>query len=256
MMARTARKKSNSGIYHIIIRGINRQTIFEDQEDCTYFLQILQRYKEISGYGIYAYCLMGNHVHLLIKIGIEPLEQVMRRLCGSYVYWYNLKYQRVGNLFQDRFKSEPVETDEYFQTVLRYIHQNPIKAGLVKRVEDYPWSSFHEYVTQAALVTTHLLLDMISDDNQPKRERFIEYIRENSDQECLDIDPEGKQRLTDEQAREIIKQACHLKNAIDLQQFDPHTRNTYIKILKERHHLSIRQIERLTGINRGIVLKA
>jgi len=79
-MPRTARKKSRSGIYHIIMRGITRQTIFEDKEDCTQFLEALKRYKETSGYQVYAYCLMGNHVHLLMKIGIEPLEQVMRRL--------------------------------------------------------------------------------------------------------------------------------------------------------------------------------
>ena len=132
-MPRTARKKSKSGIYHIIMRGINRQTIFEDEEDCAQFLEALQRYKEKSNYQVYAYCLMGNHVHLLVKIGIELLEQVMRRLCGSYVYWYNNKYQRVGNLFQDRFKSEPVEDDQYFQIVQRYIHQNPVKAGLSSR---------------------------------------------------------------------------------------------------------------------------
>ena len=255
-MPRTARKKSSSGIYQIIMRGINRQTVFEDEEDCAQFLEALLRYKEKSGYDIYAYCLMGNHVHLLMKIGIEPLEQIMRRLCGSYVYWYNMKYQRVGNLFQDRFKSEPVKDDEYFQTVLRYIHQNPVKAGLVKHVEEYKWSSFHEYVNQANLVTINLLMGMISDDNEKRRQKFIEYINSRSEHECLDIDNEVRQRITDEEAREIIKMVCNLKNAIDLQQLDCQTRNTYLRILKQKHNLSIRQIERITGINRGIVLKA
>lgn len=238
------------------MRGINRQTVFEDEEDCAQFLEALLRYKEKSGYDIYAYCLMGNHVHLLMKIGIEPLEQIMRRLCGSYVYWYNMKYQRVGNLFQDRFKSEPVKDDEYFQTVLRYIHQNPVKAGLVKHVEEYKWSSFHEYVNQANLVTINLLMGMISDDNEKRRQKFIEYINSRSEHECLDIDNEVRQRITDEEAREIIKMVCNLKNAIDLQQLDCQTRNTYLRILKQKHNLSIRQIERITGINRGIVLKA
>lgn len=238
------------------MRGINRQTVLEDEEDCAQFLEALLRYKEKSGYDIYAYCLMGNHVHLLMKIGIEPLEQIMRRLCGSYVYWYNMKYQRVGNLFQDRFKSEPVKDDEYFQTVLRYIHQNPVKAGLVKHVEEYKWSSFHEYVNQANLVTINLLMGMISDDNEKRRQKFIEYINSRSEHECLDIDNEVRQRITDEEAREIIKMVCNLKNAIDLQQLDCQTRNTYLRILKQKHNLSIRQIERITGINRGIVLKA
>lgn len=255
-MPRTARKKSRSGIYHIIMRGINRQTIFEDEEDCVQFVEALKRYKEKSGYEVYAYCLMGNHVHLLMKIGIEPLEQVMRRLCGSYVYWYNNKYQRVGNLFQDRFKSEPVEDDKYFQIVLRYIHQNPVKAGLVKHVKEYQWSSFHEYINQANLVNRDLLLEMISDDREKRIQEFIEYTNDVRDHECLDIDNNIRQRMADEEARGIIKAVCNLKDVIDLQQLDCQTRNTYLRILKQKHNLSIRQIERLTGINRGIVLKA
>lgn len=255
-MPRTARKKSRSGIYHIIMRGINRQTIFEDKEDCAQFLEALKRYKETSGYQVYAYCLMGNHVHLLMKIGIEPLEQVMRRLCGSYVYWYNNKYQRVGNLFQDRFKSEPVEDDQYFQIVQRYIHQNPVKAGLVKRVEEYKWSSFCEYINQANLVNVNFLLEMMSDDKEKATKKFIEYTNDLSEHECLDINDQGKQRIRDEEARVTIKKVCNLRSAIDLQQLDCQTRNTYLRMLKQKYNLSIRQIERLTGINRGIILKA
>jgi putative transposase len=255
-MPRTARKKSKSGIYHIIMRGINRQTIFEDEEDCAQFLEALKRYKEKSDYQVYAYCLMGNHVHLLLKIGIEPLEQVMRRLCGSYVYWYNNKYQRVGNLFQDRFKSEPVEDDPYFQIVQRYIHQNPVKAGLIKHVEEYKWSSFHEYINQANLVNVNFLLEMMSNDKEKATQKFIEYTNVMSEHECLDIDNQVDQRIRDEEARVIIKKVCNLKNVIDLQQLDCKTRNTYLRMLKQKYNLSIRQIERITGINRGIVLKA
>jgi putative transposase len=180
----------------------------------------------------------------------------MRRLCGSYVYWYNKKYQRIGNLFQDRFKSEPVETDQYFQTVLRYIHQNPVKAGLVNRVEEYKWSSFHEYVNQANIVNINFLMGMVSTDKENKIQKFIEYINDISEHGCLDIDNGAKQRISDEEARELIKKVCKVKNAIDLQQLECKTRNMYLRMLKQKHNLSIRQIERLTGINRGIVLKA
>ena len=90
-MPRVPRSRSKSGIYHIIMRGINRQSIFEDEEDCVRFIETLQKYKEICEYKLYAYCLMGNHLHLLLMEGKEPLEQVMRRICGSYVFWYNRK---------------------------------------------------------------------------------------------------------------------------------------------------------------------
>ena len=129
-MPRQARKKSNSGIYHIILRGVNRQQIFEDNEDYYKFLQVVEESKAISGFELFAYCLMSNHIHLLLKEIQEPIEQIMKRITTRFVYWYNIKYQRSGHLFQDRYKSEPVEDDAYFLTVIRYIHQNPVKAEI------------------------------------------------------------------------------------------------------------------------------
>ena len=114
IMPRAARKKSNSGIYHIMLRGINRQQIFEDDEDNQRFIETLSKYKEECGYSIYAYCLMGNHLHILLKENQQDLTLIFKKIAGSYVYWYNWKYQRSGHLFQDRFKSEPVEDDNYF----------------------------------------------------------------------------------------------------------------------------------------------
>ncbi|MDD4753897.1 MAG: transposase [Desulfitobacteriaceae bacterium] len=253
-MPRKARKKSESGIYHIMMRGVNRQSIFEDEEDCVKFIQTIQKYKEKSEYQIYAYCLMGNHVHLLLKIGKEPLEQIMRRICGSYVYWYNSKYQRIGNLFQDRFKSEPVENEAYFLILLRYIHQNPVKAGLVRDIDQYKWSSFNEYVNETKVVDVGFALEMFNSDRETAKKSFTQYNKEVNDDVCLDI--EEKHRITDEEARDIIKIVCQVENAPDLQKADIATRNAYLKELKDRYSLSIRQIERLTGINRGIVLKA
>ena len=108
-----------------MIRGINQQNIFSVDEDYEKFIAILAKYHKKSEYEIYAYCLMGNHVHLLIKEGREALPHAMKRIGTSYVSWYNWQYNRKGHLFQDRYKSEPVEDDVYFLTVLRYIHQNP-----------------------------------------------------------------------------------------------------------------------------------
>ena len=145
-MPRAARRKSESGIYHVILRGMNRQQIFYDEEDYAYFIHLLDRFQDISHYELYAYCLMGNHIHLLLKTGEEPLDRVFRRIGASFVYWYNLKYQRVGHLFQDRFRSEPVEDDQYFLTVLRYVFRNPVKAGLCTKPEEYPYSNIREYI--------------------------------------------------------------------------------------------------------------
>lgn len=247
-MPRKAREKSQSGIYHIIMRGINRQNIFEDEEDYIKFKQAVIQYKDKSGYEIYAYCLMENHVHILIRVGKEPLEQIMRRICGSYVYWYNLKYQRIGNLFQDRFKSEPVDDESYLLTVVRYIHQNPLKVGSDIQ---YKWSSYKEYTGEAQLIETNVVLTILSEDKGRAVKRFIEYNSETNKEKCLDI--EEKQRITDQEAMNIIRDVCNLKYATEIQNFDPLKRDKCLKEIKEKYGLSIRQIERLTGINRGII---
>lgn len=253
-MARKPRKKSESGIYHILMRGINRQVIFEDEYDYIKFLQTLDKYKEQSGYELYAYCLMSNHVHLLLKVGQEPLEQLMRRICGSYVYWYNARYQRIGYLFQDRFKSEVVEDDSYFLTVLRYIHQNPVKSGIAKNVERYKWSSMCEYIASPKFVETTFALEFFGQEREAARESFYQFCRATNDDRCLEL--EVKKQISDEEARELILKVCQVESAFQLQNFEKITRDKCLKELKEKYHLSVRQIERLTGINRGVVLKA
>jgi putative transposase len=256
-MARRARRKSESEIYHIIMRGINRQNIFEDKEDNQRFIQTLWQYKEISGYEIYAYCLMGNHVHLLMRIMEEPLEQVMRRICGSFVYWYNKKYERIGNLFQDRFKSEPVESDAYFLTALRYIHQNPVKAGLVTDIASYKWSSYSNYLDSTknkGLVDIGFPLKIFSEDIKKAQQYFAEFHLDLKDDYCLEI--EKNSRMTDREAGEIIKQLCNISSIPELQKMNKQQRDAYLRQLKWEHGISIRQLARLTGINRGVIHRA
>lgn len=249
-MPRQAREKSKTGIYHVMIRGINHQIIFEDEEDYSKYLQVIKEYKAISKYQILAYCLMGNHIHLIIKEGQEGLERIFKRIGGKYVYWYNGKYSRVGHLFQDRFKSEPVEDDGYLLTVLRYIHQNPIKSGLIKELIDYKWSSFNEYLDTDinGLTDTDTILKMISKD------QFIEFHKNANDDKCLDL-KNVSLRVTDEQAKRIIYKLSKCSNATEFQLLDLNTRNKLMKKLKEKG-LSIRQISRLTGISFGIARKS
>jgi len=129
-VSRGAREKSGSGIYHIMLRGINQQDIFEDDEDRQRFIKTLGRVKKETDIEIFAYCLMNNHIHLLIKEKNDEVSKIIKKIGTSYVYYFNWKNERSGHLFQDRYKSEVVESDEYLYTVIRYIHHNPVKAGL------------------------------------------------------------------------------------------------------------------------------
>ena len=148
-MPRTARaKKSSDGIYHIITRGNEKREIFCADEDYFRFLDILTRAQNRYGFNIYAYCLMSNHVHLLLGCNGCDISQVMKSINISYVYFFNRKYQRCGHLFQDRFRSELIDSDAYAMQVSRYIHLNPVKAGIVSILDigQYPWSSYNVYM--------------------------------------------------------------------------------------------------------------
>jgi len=248
-MPRQARKKSESGIYHIMLRGINRQTIFEDSEDSEVFLETIRIYKPQFNCEVHAYCLMNNHVHLLIKIDSEAIQHFMRRLGAKYVYWYNWKYNRVGGLFQDRYKSEPVEDDGYFLTVLRYIHQNPVKAGICSQVEEYQYSSYHDYVHPKSnqLTDTGFALGMMN------KGQFVEFNHEDNDDKCLEM--QEITRLNDNEAKAIIYKISQCQTTSDFQALPEEQRKKYLRSFKSKG-LSVRQIERLTEINRGVVLKA
>ena len=132
-----------------------------DDEDNQHFLKVIAQCREISGFILHAYCLMGNHIHLLIQTDNEPLELVMKRIGTRYVVWYNSKYSRVGHLFQDRFKSEPVENDAYFLKALRYILNNPVHAGLCDKAENYPWSSAADYYRGGGITDTSFAEKML-----------------------------------------------------------------------------------------------
>ena len=197
-MSRTSRSYSQSGIYHILFCGINQQNIFEEKADYERFIEITANVKSQMEFEIYAYCLMSNHIHILLKVEKEDLEQIMKRIAGSYVYWYNWKYYRKGHLFQDRFKSEPVEDDEYFLTVMRYIHQNPVKSEIVNSVSEYKYSSYYEYEKESQIVDTEFAFSILSKEN------FLLFNNKINDEKCLDIE-EVSFRLSDADAKEIIR---------------------------------------------------
>ena len=248
-MPRQARKRAESGIYHVMLRGINRQQIFLDREDNKRFLLTLKAYKPVCGCKVLAYCLMGNHVHLLLREGAEPLEQIFKRIGGSFVYWYNAKYQRVGHLFQDRFKSEPVEDDAYLLTVIRYIHQNPVKAGLCQRPEEYPYSSWREYLSKPWLTDVDETFRLIEYDD------LVAFHQILGQEDCLDDTPRPAGHLSDAQALLLIEQLSGCKNASEFQKLSPAARDRAILALRD-NHLSIRQIARLTGSSLMVVRNA
>ena len=131
-------------LYHVIVRGNQRQKTFLRDSDYQAYLERLSRYRKRWGVTVYAYCLMPNHVHL-VETGSEPLSRFMPGLQQSYTQYFNRKHGKVGHLFQGRYKAIVCEKDEYLLSLIRYIHQNPVRAKLVGKMEDYGYSGHGEY---------------------------------------------------------------------------------------------------------------
>jgi REP element-mobilizing transposase RayT len=249
-MPRQAREKSKSKIYHLMLRGINRQNIFEDDEDRQRFIETIGRYKTISNYELYGYCLMNNHIHLLVRENDESISKAVKRISSSYVYWYNQKYDRCGHLFQERFNSEVVETDEYFLTVLRYIHQNPIKAGIIKDIGDYLWSSYREYIETPIYTDINFALEILSPDRKQGIILFQNFMNEKNNDQCLDY--KEKIKMSDEEVINYFAQ-LGVASVSELRRLEKGQRDEIIREIKKVKGITIRQIARVTGIPKSIV---
>ena len=144
-MPRTARILLKGVCYHIINRGNQKQTIFLDNIDCEKYLDILRHYKRKYRFKLYGYCLMPNHIHLIIEIkDINDLAKIMQCITQTYTIWFNKKYTKTGRLWQNRFKSMVIQKDRYLLDCLRYIELNPIRAKIASFAEQYPWCSWKE----------------------------------------------------------------------------------------------------------------
>ena len=260
-MPRKQREKSGTGIYHVMMRGINHQDIFEDRADYWKFLKLLrmQTHPEDkqgnplpAHLTLYAYCLMSNHVHLLVREQAEGLVPPIKSIAISYAQYFNYKYEHSGQLFQDRFKSEPVNDMGYFVTLLRYIHQNPVAAGIASSVGSYTWSSWCEYddmkVCAVPVCTTHQVLNRI-----PKSE-LIGLVNDPLPKalNILDFNNEMGQRVSDEKARQFLTELLDGVSASAIQHYEKDKRNAVICQMKD-FGASIRQISRLTGVSEGII---
>ena len=189
---------------------------------------------------------MNNHVHIVLKEkSLGDISLIMKRILTKYARWYNIKYGRSGALIANRYKSVPVEIDEYFLQLIRYVHQNPIKAGIAEKVEDYPYSSFIEYINESDLTNTDFLLQMIS------LKEFVDYHEEI---EIMKFRITDSKRKTDEDVLMFLKRHYNIENPQNISKFSKIDRNKILAELKKE--FSVRHLQRITGISRGVITKA
>lgn len=245
---RSARQQSEAGLYHVMARGVGRCIIFEDDPDRQAFLRVLEQQARQCAVTIHAWCLMDNHYHLLVGSTMSDLSVFMRRLNSSYAQHFNERHHRVGHLFQGRFRSEPIDADEYFLAVLRYIHRNPVEAGLTPTCS-YPWSSFDGYVDSPRIVDNQLAVSMLGTAG------FAEF-HDCADPEprCIDIGRSCARISSDEMVR-LAREVLGDIRPEEVAGLDRKRRDEAIRTLKNAR-FSVRQIERLTGVSKSVVAKA
>lgn len=245
-----ARTISESGIYHVVSRGSGRQLIFEDDADRMSFISTLGESARRAGVDILGWCLMPNHVRLILLDCERHLSDVMQRVLTSYARRFNCRTGHVGHVFQGRFSSAPIEGERYLLAAVRYLHLNPERAGICP-AEQYDWSSYREYaggVPRVEVADTSLVLEMLGG-----RSGFVELCRDDA-KGMEPYAPMGLCRGTDEvviAARGLLDDAG-LGDPGKVKTLPQERRDEALRLLRSSG-LSARAVERLTGVGRGVV---
>lgn len=245
-MPRKPRMFEGSGFYHVILRGNNKQNLFNDKADRMFFLNRLRKYATELDIHIHAYCLMNNHVHILIGNADRNMSLLIQKLANSYVFYFNRKYDRCGHLFQGRYKSEPILNDAYFKTVFRYILQNCEKAGLGS-VDQYEWNS-HRYLrksTYDSFVKTEYIISLFDSKKQ-----LLDYLSQKETTKCMEY--ENKLVFSDEGAFGLIKKLFGISSPYKLERLKIDDQIQKCRIMRD-NGISMNQIARITGISRAII---
>ncbi len=248
-MPRMPRRKSTTGCFHVICRGVGKQILFEEERDYQFFLSRMTRFGDECGITLSAYCLMENHVHLLVNDHQDKLSLFMKKMEVSYSVYFNKKYERSGHLFQGRYLSEPIEDEKSLLAVVRYILNNPRKAGICS-ASAYKWSSYHLFQKPEAGVDTTILHQILGSE-----EAFHAFIDSDDEETGIcNIECETPPK-NDRWAIEVARNSLDGISPAVVKSLVREERNRCLRMLKEKG-LSLRQIERLTGVSRTVIRRA
>lgn len=260
-MPRHPRKYSNTGIYHIMLRGNERKNIFIDDQDKERIIEIIIKNKANDAFKLYAYCIMGNHLHMVLQEQKVSISKIIKKIATSYAYYFNKKYNRVGHIFQDRFKSEAIEDEGYLLQVIRYIHNNPEKAAISKK-EQYKWSSYPEYIailnSPAQNPEIIEILKIFSSTLEIALKEFIRYSQRSEEEKFMEIESTVSSKIDEKKIQKFIYEFL-LSRGIKKKDLKKRENKSLIKILIQQltndFNLSKRKVAYLTGVNREKIRK-
>src|SRR6266702_6638334 len=183
-MARKPRIHYTGAVYHVILRGNDRQRVFFDDHDRHRFYLFLQQGVERFRHRIHAFSLMTNHIHLVMQVDATPLSCIMQNLLFRYTRWINWREKRTGHLFQGRYKAVLVDGDSYLLELVRYIHLNPVRAMMAVYPDDYPWTGHRAYCGQEILpwLSTEFTLAMLSGKREEAVRAYVSFAQEGLDE--------------------------------------------------------------------------
>ena len=244
-MPRAKRKKSKINICHVMGRALNKQVLFEDEKDCLVFLSYLKEAKEEHKFNIYAYCLMNNHFHLVIKDKFNNLSKTMNNICQRYSKYYNKKNNRTGYVFNDRFHSGPIENNEYLLACIRYLHQNPVKAMICEKVNKYKFTSYHAYnnfkSNYLGLVDSEIIYEIM-----PK-EGFLKFNNVTNHDRFMDA---VNNKLNDNAVLKVLYKTSNVKNRKEFENLTEAEKCYQVLKLLD-YGIPIVQLSRVSGLSYG-----
>ena len=253
-MSRVARVQSPTDYYHVMMRGNNKESIFTRTSEKSYFKDLLKEVMEEGLIDIAAYCIMDNHVHIAIKAELSDMTKALKIINIKYAMNFNKVKERIGHVFQDRYKSEIIANDNHLIQVIRYIHNNPVKAKMTKECNDYKWSSYNEYINKnESSIVGHRQKDFILTLNNGVK-GFIEFHRLEDKHEYLEIN-EDRDLYRLEKAQRIIGAYFKEKGIIEAKELNRNPiflEEIIIKLL-DNTKLSQRKIASILGISHNSV---
>ena len=246
-MSRKARLYGKTGVYHVIVRGNNQQNIFYEDNDRLLFIKKMKKYSKQLSITIHAYCLMNNHVHILIGNANLNMSKFMLKLNTSYSRNFNLKYERTGHLFQGRYLSNPIKNDTEFKLVLRYILKNPEKVGL-GNYKEYKWNNFQEIIKKLEMGNENNIIKVFNNLNELKN--FMMMDSKENFMEDINV-----KYMSDTVCFNLIKKLLNIENPHLIIRFEKRKQIKIISILKKAG-ITQSQISRITGLSRYIIKTA
>lgn len=271
-MARKPRIHYEGALYHVICRGNNREPVLLDPKDKLKYFHLISKYKQTFYFRIFAWCLMDNHAHLLIEVGSVPLSKIMQGIQQSFTLYYNEKYCRTGHVFEQRYKAMIVDKERYLLALIRYIHNNPVRAGMSGGL-DYRFSSHADYLRGRGFLTDiDFPLSLFGSEREAQITRYLDFMKEEVKSQPINIStmldeivlkqknsPEGYGKFSPE---DILMAVCHFYQVemvqLKYKSNQPQVieaRHTAVILLNNYSSMTIRDIAEVLVISKSSVSK-